>query len=276
MGRVLMMSSWVSVGHVGLSATVPVLQALGHRVTQLPTTVLSNHPGWPHVAGASVPPQQIAEMLDAIDTNGWLDGHDAVLIGYLPSPEHVSVACEVVRRVKQCAPGARIVVDPILGDEPKGLYVPENAAIAIRETLVPVADVLTPNRFELGWLTGMPAATLENVWHAAQALIAGSSASEVFVTSPPVGAGETGILAASPGEVRLFRTPVREHVPNGVGDVFSALIAAGLPVGAALGHLLALIDASTGAQHLDIVGAADRWTRAGAIGCDPDLIPSEA
>ena len=67
MNRVLIMSSWTSVGHVGLSAATPVLQALGHHVTQLPTIILSNHRGWRHVAGRPIPAREILEMVAAIE-----------------------------------------------------------------------------------------------------------------------------------------------------------------------------------------------------------------
>jgi pyridoxine kinase len=152
--RILIMSSWTSVGHVGLSAATPVLQALGHEVTQLPTIILSNHPGWPRFAGQPVAPEELAGMIDAIDANGWLDGHEAFLTGYLPSAAHVALACDLVGRLRRLESAPTVVLDPILGDEPKGLYVPEDAAIAVRDKL---ACILTPDRFELGWLTGRSA-----------------------------------------------------------------------------------------------------------------------
>ena len=139
----------------------------------------------------------------------------------------------------------------------------------MRDTLVPRADVLTPNAFELGWLTGRPTGTLRETHDAATALAGGAPDRDVLVTSPPLPADETGILALDRHGETLFRTPRLDDVPNGAGDVFSALIAAGLPVGAALGHLQALIEASAGAGHLDIVGSAERWKRAAAIDGGP-------
>ena len=130
--RVLMLSSWVARGHVGLSAGAPALQLLGHEVTQLPTVILSNHPGFPHVAGRPVPVEQIAAMTEALAANGWLDTHDALLTGYLPTPDHVAFAAGLAERLKRA--GARITVDPVLGDAPKGLYLPLPVAEALRES----------------------------------------------------------------------------------------------------------------------------------------------
>ena len=244
---------------MGLSAAAPALQILGHQVTQLPTTVLSNHPGWPHISGRAVPVGQIDAMLEALQANGWLSDHDAILTGYLPTPGHVELAADLVRRLRAGA-APRVIVDPVLGDRPKGLYVPEPVAIALRDMLVPLADVLTPNAFELGWLCGAPTDRLDQTAAAARSL--SGDGRRVLVTSAPVGPRRTGVLQASGNRRQLWSVPQRQGVPHGVGDVFSALIAAGLPAGAALGHLDALIGASLGAPHLRIAEAAPAWTAA--------------
>ena len=228
MARVLAISSWVSAGHVGLSAMAPVLQFLGHEVIQIPTVILSNHAGWPAVTGQATAPGQIAEMLDAICANGWLAGVDAFLGGYMPSARHVEVACQAIDRLREQSPLARVICDPVLGDDPKGLYIAHEAAGAVRDQLVPLADTLTPNRFELAWLTGRSIDTIDDARLAAQTLVADHPGRRVLVTSPPITANETGIFEVSAGDARLYRTQRRNLVPKGVGDVFSALIGAGI------------------------------------------------
>lgn len=270
MTRVLVLSSWVAHGHVGLSAAAPVLQRVGHEVTQLPTTTLSNHPGWPHVAGSPVPVGQIAEMLAALEANGWLADLDAVLSGYLPSAAHVTLVADLLRRLRDQDRPPRIVIDPILGDTPGGLYVPEPVAIALRDKLVPLADVLTPNAFEAGWLCGAPIETLEQAADAARGLAANGRT--VLLTSAPVPETRIGVLQHGPTGTQLWASPQRAGVPHGVGDVFSAFIAAGQSPGTALGHLTALIDASLDAPHLRIVDTADTWTVAEPL--DPAPLPT--
>lgn len=265
-----MLSSWVASGHVGLSAAAPAVQILGGEVTQLPTTILSNHAGWPHRHGGPLAVGQIWAMVDALEANGWLAGHDALVTGYLPSPEHVDLAARLIDRMRRASERLRVVVDPVLGDDPKGLYVAPEIAAAVRDRLVPLADVLTPNRFELSWLSGRPVDDLSAAQAAARRLLAGK-VQEVLVTSVPVSATETGVMAVSHDSARLWASPLRTGVPNGVGDVFSGLVAAGLTTGAALGHLAALIDASLGKDHLKIAQSAPHWTGAGPV--EPVTLP---
>ena len=101
MARVLAISSFLAHGRVGLGAGVPVLQALGHEVIQLPTVILSNHPGHAAVAGQTIAPDHLGAMLAALQTNGWLADIAAIVTGYLPAPGHVQFAAEAVRLVRE-------------------------------------------------------------------------------------------------------------------------------------------------------------------------------
>lgn len=264
MSRILILSSFVSMGHVGLSAGQPVCQMLGVEVTAIPTIVLSNHPGWPNVARTLTPAEHVVATIDALGSNGWLAEYNAVLVGYMPSVEHVDAAVALLNRVRAAAPRMRVVVDPILGDRPKGLYVPIEVATAVRDRIVPLADVVTPNLFELEWLTGRDCPCLDSTGLAAREL----SIETAHVTSAPLGTDETGVLTVTRGSSRLLRTPRYEDVPHGIGDVFAALIAAGVPVEQALGHLHALARASRGKDHLNIIGWAKDWLSAPALSGD--------
>jgi pyridoxine kinase len=259
--RVLILSSFVAVGHVGLSAAAPALQALGHGVTQMPTVLLPAHPGLARPAGGPVPVARLAAIRDALDAAGLLAGHDAVLTGYLPTRGHVAFAAALVRRMRHASPGCRVVVDPVLGDAPRGLYLPEAVARATREALLPLADIATPNAFELGWLAARTVADESQARAAARAL----GLPRVCVTSAPLPGGDTGVLEVEAGHARRFPVPCRAGVPHGTGDVLAALLAAGLDSGAALGRLQALIEASLGADHLAIAEAARDWVDAPPI-----------
>ena len=154
MAVVLSITSDVARGHVGNGAIRFALQRLGHEVWALPTVVLSNHPGHAKVAGHRTPPEVLAAMVEALHANGWLKRIDAVLTGYLPTAEHVEVAATAIERVREGVRRLVVLVDPVLGDHPKGLYIEAAAASAIRGRLLPLASLATPNRFELEWFSG--------------------------------------------------------------------------------------------------------------------------
>lgn len=258
---VLILSSFVTTGHVGLSAGQPICQRLGVNVTAIPTTVLSNHPGWPDCAGMPVPPDRIDAMTDAIAANGWLGDFSAVLVGYMPSVAHVDCAARLVARLRAASDTVDVVIDPILGDLPKGLYVAEDVARAVRDRLLPLADVATPNLFELRWLTGLACDSLSQTQRAARAL----GVATVHVTSAPVAEGMTGVLSVCAESTRLFAVPRVPDVPHGMGDAFAAMITARIAPDKAMGSLQSLARASQGKGHLEIVAAATDWVSAPAV-----------
>lgn len=219
MGTILAISSQVARGHVGLSAVVPALQALGHEVIALPTIMLSNHPGHGAVAGQRTEPALLSRMLATLDAHGWLAGVDAVLSGYLPTPGHVAVVAEAVGLVRARRARAPFFCDPVLGDDPKGLYIAEDAARALAERLVPLADVIFPNRFELQWLASQP------VTDAASAAMAGCALGTSVTVATSIPAGDDGLATtAVTAEEVWTRTVVRMNgVPNGTGDLLAAL-----------------------------------------------------
>jgi pyridoxine kinase len=224
MARVLALSSHVARGAVGLAATVPALSALGQEVWALPTVVLASRPGLGSLATHALPAPDLAALLAALEADGCWGELDAVFTGYFPSPASVFLAAQAIGRLKQVNPGVLVCVDPILGDADR-LYVGADTAAAIRDQLLGLASLATPNLFELAWLTGAGQLGDDDVVEAARRL----RVPTVAVTS----AAETpqGIATALlwPAGV-LWRTlPKRRAIPNGAGDLFAGLL---------LGHLL--------------------------------------
>ena len=254
MARIVAISSQVVRGHVGLSAIVPALQRLGHEVLGLPTVLFSNHPGHPRAAGVRVEVNTLLSMLEVLDANGWLTGIDAVMTGYLPSSGHVYFANEAVKLVRQRSPNAIVVVDPVIGDDPKGVYLDAAAAADIRDTLLPKADIATPNRFELGWLSGCAVASVADCVAAARGL----GVPTLVATSVP-GGSERLVTVAVTRESALACEVVRlDKVPHGTGDLLSGLLVGHLlrtgslaeSLARAVGGVRAAISASGGATDM--------------------------
>lgn len=224
MARVLVISSHVARGCVGLAATVPALQWLGHDVWALPTIVLASRPGLGHFVRHDLPPPGLDAMLSALEADGCWPSLDGVIAGYFPSRRSVQVAGRAVARIKAANPRALVLVDPIVGDAGK-LYVAEDIAAAIRDELLPLASVATPNLFELQWLSGTSVTARDDIAHAAREL----GPPTTIVTSALQTPDSIATLLVAAGAVVETAAPARAGIPNGAGDLFAGLL---------LGHLL--------------------------------------
>ncbi len=266
MSTVLCLSSQVARGFVGGSAMRIALQRMRHDCWLLPTVILSNHPAHARFAGEQVPIGRLRAMLEALDANGWLEEVDAVIAGYMPSPEHVTFTAQAFEFVCNRNPEVLCVCDPILGDDPGGLYIDDESANAVREELVPKADIVTPNRFELEWLTGMKARRAKKALASAQSL----AAPTVLVTSL-TGEDVSSMvnLVVDDKTVAATTVPKRKHAPHGVGDLMSALLLGGILDGAgvsealaaATGRVQAALELSDGSDELRLVTAPE-WFEA--------------
>lgn len=259
MARIVALSSFVAQGQVGLRVLVPALEALGHEVAALPSVVLSNHAGLPRVAGTPTSPADLENMVEALEANGWLSDVAAVVTGYLPAPEHVAFAQSLIARVRRHTPRAIYVCDPILGDAPKGLYLASETAAGLKDTLIPLADAVTPNAFELSWLTG------QSVGEPAEAVLAARRLGRpcVFATSVPVAPDRLATVLVEVEHALTAVTTKRASVPHGTGDLLAGLVTGALALGAppkvalaqSTAALDAVISASLGKPDLGLAGA---------------------
>lgn len=266
---VIAISSHVARGSVGNRAGVFALEALGFPVWSVPTVLLPWHPG--HGPSTRIVPDDDAFAAFLADLAGapWLGEVGGILTGYLGSPAQAAAIARLVSTVKKANPDVVYVCDPVIGDK-GGLYVPAATASAIRDTLLPLADIATPNRFELGWLAG---GSSQSPTDQAKSL----NVARVLVTSA-FEDGETGNLLVSDTAPLAVRHPAVERPPNGLGDLTAALFLAhklaGAGDGAALravtGSVFALMRRSVkrGADELTLETDADCLT---APQADPAL-----
>ena len=180
--NVISIQSQVAYGHVGNSAAVFPMQMHGIDVVAVPTTLLSNRPGYPTIRGRVLDAQLVADLLLGIEERGAVDTAQMILSGYLGSPENAAVVADFVARAKAKNPALRYCCDPVLGDRDRGLFVHADIPPLVRDRLCPLADIITPNHFEFEWLCGAKAATIDQVIEAARALMA-RGPSTVVVTS---------------------------------------------------------------------------------------------
>lgn len=254
--RILAISSSVVVGQVGLSVIGPALALSGVEGSTLPTVLLSSRPGLGttrrHVLEADV----LDRMLEALDRDGRMAEFDGVLCGYFAEAAQVTVVARHLDRLRRQRPDTRLLIDPVIGDEAAGLYVDPSVAAAVRDLLLPLASIATPNRFELGWLADRPVRGRDALVRAARSL----AAPLTVATSAECGEDWLTTLAIGGDSVESVRSRRLDRVPNGTGDLFAALFLAavceGATVASALSRSVAALDrvaaASAGRPWLDL------------------------
>lgn len=259
MSAAIVLSSYVVAGRMGGGGQLLALAALGMDPYLAPTVVLGRSPARGG-RGRLIAADHFSDLLADMEAEGLFASCSLVITGHFSDPGQVRAAAGALRAIRAKSPGALLLVDPILGDHPKGLYVKPEVSKAVVEELVPLADWLTPNLWELEHITGSSLTDAAQVLSAARRL-----APRVLVTSCPAPPGETGLLLSEPtGAVRL-RHPKRPTAPNGVGDLVAAVFGARLAGGAdslaaareAAQAVCAVVDAaaSSGLSELPIVAA---------------------
>lgn len=236
MTEVISIQSQVVHGHVGNSAAVFPMQAAGLTVAAVPTVLLSNHPHYPTVRGGVLPGDLLADLLRGVEERGLVEDARVIVTGYLGSVENGMLVAEFVARAKSRNPRLVHVCDPVIGDDELGVFVEGGLIPLFRDGLVPMASIITPNRFELALLSGCEIDTAAAAMGAAEVLHA-RGAGAVVATGcrlSDTGAGMVETLAWMPGDVGRFPVPLLPIRPCGTGDLFTAVLVARLVGGSGL------------------------------------------
>ncbi|WMT78604.1 pyridoxal kinase PdxY [Bradyrhizobium sp. Ash2021] len=271
---VISIQSQVAFGHVGNSAAVFPLQMHGIDVIAVPTTLLSNRPGYPTIRGRVLDAPLVADLLRGIEERGAVDACKMILSGYLGSPEIGAEVADFVARARARNPALLYCCDPVLGDRDRGLFVQQDIPPLVRDRLCRLADIITPNHFEFEWLCGAKATTINQMIEAAHALMARGPSTIVVTSAELVETpdDEIEIVAIEQSKQGLnawrVRTPKLPISPNGTGDLFAALLVAARVQGKdtpdALGHAASAIfavlerTAARGTEEMRIVESAEQ------------------
>ncbi|MBK1697143.1 pyridoxal kinase PdxY [Rhodovibrio salinarum] len=267
---VLCLNSHVVYGYVGNDAGSFCLRRLGVETWQVDTVALSNHPGYGDLTGRVVPAAELRALVDGVAARGVLEQTDALLSGYLGAAEQAAVVAHAGRTLRAANPQALVIADPVMGDAEPGLYVGQDIAEALAREVVPNADVVTPNAFELGWLTGRAVAGWEDALSAARALIQ-TGPGLVIVTSIPTSDDSLGLLAVTAERAWALGVPRLDFpvAPNGAGDALAGLITAHLVRGSSYAQALG---AAGNAIHRVLEATRDAGRRELALPLAQDML----
>jgi pyridoxine kinase len=253
---ILSIQSLVAYGHAGNSAALFPLQRLGKVVWPVMTVHFSNHTGYGDWRGPLLTSQDIAEVIRGVEDRGALERCEAVLSGYQGAEDVGAVVLDAVSRVKGHNAEAIYCCDPVMGDVGRGMFVRPGIPEFMRDRVVPAADVVTPNHFELDFLAGTTSTTLSGLLKAADRVRA-SGPSVVLVTSTileDTPEDALDMIAVSDEGAWRTRTPRLSVSPPGAGDLTTAVFLANLLDGRPLPVTLARTTSSVFA----VVEATDR------------------
>ena len=265
---VLSIQSRVAYGHVGNSTAIPVLQRLGHQAWPVETTLLSNHLGYPTHTGRVLPPEEVAEVVEGLAKLGLFARIDALLSGFL-GRSAAGVADPAGPR-RGAPPRASYCLDPGMGERDGGLYVAPATVEAITAQLLPLADFVLPNAFELDLLAGGRSHSLADVIAAAEAVSRRARPGAVVIATGldrEDGPGDRiEVLATGRNEIWLASVPRLKLPLHGAGDLFAATFLAhylhrrDLPaaLAATMDSTHAVFLASVGREEMALVAALDQ------------------
>jgi pyridoxine kinase len=169
---ILSIQSHVAYGHAGNSAAVFPLQRLGHEVWAINTVEFSNHTGYGAWKGQVLDPGLAPDLVRGIAERGVFGEAAAVLSGYMGDAAVGRAVMDAARQVRAANPKAVYCCDPVMGDVGRGFYVHAGIPEIFKNEVIRMADIVTPNQFELEALTGIDTTKAENVGEAAARAIA--------------------------------------------------------------------------------------------------------
>lgn len=225
---ILSIQSAVAYGHVGNSAAVFPLQRIGVEVLPVYTVTFSNHTGYGAWRGPLISPDDVRDVITGIEERGVFPEIDVVLSGYQGGEGIGEVILDAVARVKAANPNAVYACDPVMGNAKSGCFVAPAIPVLLRDRVVPAADIITPNQFELGFLTETEPGDLASTLDAVDRVRA-LGPRTVLVTSverPDREEGTIEMLAVDDGGAWIVQTPLLPMKANGSGDVTAALFTA--------------------------------------------------
>lgn len=257
-------------GHVGNAAAVFPLQRMGHEVIAINTVQFSNHTGYGEWTGQIFSPDHIAEIFIGLQKRGVMEKVDALLTGYMGDPAIGEIILSAV------PPSVPWLCDPVMGDVGRGMFVREGIPEFFKTRAMARAKIITPNQFELEYLSGREIKTLEDARKAIQN-VHEMGPEIILLTSlihDQTKDDEIQMLASSKdGEQYLVTTPRLpiDPAPNGAGDCTAALFLGHHINGETLKEMLSKTAASVfalfeetlkaGTRELALIAAQDHFAK---------------
>ena len=220
-GRVLIVAGSDSGGGAGIQADIKAVTAMnGFAATAITALTAQNTMGVHGVV--PVDPAFIRQQIEVVLTD---IGADALKTGMLHSAEVID---SVVAAFKKHAPDVPLVVDPVMVAKGGHRLLLSEAETALRDRLLPMAALLTPNLPEAEVLVGFPVRVEADMKRAADRLIALGAKAVLMKGGHLEGDRVVDLLVHTGGVDRFEDARIASRSTHGTGCTLASATAAGL------------------------------------------------
>ena len=206
--KIAVINDFSGFGRCSIAVSMPILSALKVQCCPVPTSIFSNHTGFPQFFFDDY----TDKMQTYIDNWKKLDlQFNGIQTGFLGSEQQIAIVQKFIEDF--CTANTIVIIDPVMGDHGKMYPTYTEGMCQSMKKLVAYADILTPNLTEACILTDTP--FHEGHW-----------TMKIVITGIPQKAYVSNLIYEKSGEAKLLRTLRIGSERSGTGDVFSSIIAA--------------------------------------------------
>lgn len=235
--RLAMINDIAGFGRCSTTVSLPVISVMKVQVCPVPTSVLSNHLGFPlcHFDDYT------SHMRDYIKVWNELGlTFDGLYCGFLGNEEQIDIVREFVEMFRP----PLFLLDPVMGDHGRAYSSITETHVQKMKALLPLADIITPNITEACLLTGTPWKDREWTMQelsglcerladicqqesvsSGEASVGTVSSASIVITGIRQGDSLVNFLWDD-GVYTTVSTPIAGASRPGTGDIFASILAA--------------------------------------------------
>ena len=228
MQKIISIQSHVAEGYAGNKAAVFPLQRLGIDVTVMNTVQFSNHTGHAHYLGQTFAAKHIDDLFEGLALNNKLNSHQALITGYLGQLEIGQCIIKQLINIRQTHPDFIYCCDTVFGDYATGTYASKEMPAFFRNEILPYADIITPNQYELEILTDQKITDIKSALKACQHAREMGPKIVLLTSFSEPNSSKIGMFLSTKKESWLIESPKHKLRPTvgGTGDISSAIFLA--------------------------------------------------